>query len=373
MHLTYRNANEAFIELVERFAIADDIIRSGKAWTPFSKKPSRVGEVIQIDEPVIITFEKPRERVLFNQERDCNPFFHVFETLWMLAGRNDIASLEYYSSGYKAQVDDGDGVANGAYGYRWRESHAFFINNSAEWDERYIDQLKIIIDHLKKVPNSRRAVLQMWNVQDDLRKIGPENQSKDVCCNTAAYFSLRKTQEDIPGVLSQQPFNITYLDMTVTNRSNDLIWGLLGSDQVNLSFLQEYIANCLGVQVGKYNQMSNNLHVYTERFKPEQWLSWVPDGAQVYEDNLRYYPQLVQNQETFDKEVIGFCNNIEGPWREPFLQDVARPMCMAFAAHKSRHYDVAINVLMNEVAAHDWRIAGKDWLAKRRQAWEAKQ
>ena len=90
MHLKTRNVNTAFKTLVGIFH------SRGLSYDPqlqFSGRDSRNGRVIVLDEPVLMTYSHPCERVLFNQARDCNPFFHVYEALWMLAGRNDVASV----------------------------------------------------------------------------------------------------------------------------------------------------------------------------------------------------------------------------------------------------------------------------------------
>jgi hypothetical protein len=55
-------------------------------------KPSRVGDVLVMPRPIMTEYADPTNRVLFSPMRDANPFFHVMETLWMLAGRNDLAS-----------------------------------------------------------------------------------------------------------------------------------------------------------------------------------------------------------------------------------------------------------------------------------------
>ena len=105
--------------------------------------------------------------VLFNSARDCNPWFHLYESLWMLAGRNDVASIAYYAKNMANYSDDGK-TLNGAYGFRWRH----MVARGQPW--KGVDQLDILVNHLKADPTSRRAVLQMWNVEDDLLKIGFE-------------------------------------------------------------------------------------------------------------------------------------------------------------------------------------------------------
>jgi thymidylate synthase len=79
----------------------------------------------------------------------------------MLAGREDVAPLAYYAKNMLNYSDDGH-TLNGAYGYRWRH---------ADTSVEPRDQLEIIVEHLQNKPESRRAVLTMWDVEDDLMQI----------------------------------------------------------------------------------------------------------------------------------------------------------------------------------------------------------
>lgn len=352
MHLKFRNVNTAFRGIVQG-------IYTGEI--PTEKSISRNGPVLVIPEPVIISYSHPRERVLFNRTRDVNPFSLMYESLWMLAGRNDVAPLAYYTKQFQQYSDDGE-TLSGAYGYRWR--------NGMGWSNimytKCIDQLQIIIDHLRAKPESRRAILNMWNVEDDLLKM---DTSKDVCCNLNVLFSIRVN--DL-GLGHREEF----LDMTVFNRSNDLIWGALGANFVTFSFLQEYAANCLGVEVGVYNQISNNLHVYTESnsgWKPEEWLA---DDYRFSYVLMREIP-LVQNQKVFDEECVEFVEEAHSGkpltlfWKEPFMMGVAAPMAMAFKQYKKGDFPEALTIA-GEIVAHDWRIACVDWLLKRQEKRNAK-
>ena len=378
MHFVYRNVNTAFYGLIE--GIQHSII-------PTIRTDSRNGPVLQIPEPVIITYEKPKERVLLNKARDANPFFHLYESMWMLAGRNDVAPLAYYASNMKNYSDDGR-TLNGAYGYRWR--HAAIPSNT-NLDDKFaanqeVDQLSLLINHLKEKPDSRRAVLSMWNVEDDLLKIGSVGwgeASKDTCCNLSVCFSIREEESSSIKVgerLQEEVKKDRFLNMTVFNRSNDLIWGCLGANVVHFSFLQEYVANCLGVEVGVYNQVSNNLHVYESNWKPEEWLEEQEHG--------NCYPgtwkgKLVEmDQQKFDLGVKAFSEHysctdwidtLEGQfnYKEPWLHNVAVPMCKAFYWHKKRDYEKAL-ITMDMVQAPDWRRAGTEWIERRRARWLGK-
>lgn len=376
MHFTYDNVNEAFTGLVSGISRGD---------IPTYTTSSRVGEVCMIEEPVIITYASPMRKVLFNQARDANPFFHLFESMWMLAGRNDLAPLQYYVSNFDNYSDDGK-TLNGAYGFRWRKQETLI--GDAPIDYLEIDQLENIISHLKETPNSRRAVLQMWNVEDDLLKI---NESKDVCCNLSALFSIglghcitcenwskEKKRKWLCNVCNGKPHDQPrYLNMTVFNRSNDLVLGSLGANVVHFSFLQEYMAGRLGLHVGDYNQISNNLHLYTNNWEPEKWLGdYRENGLISYpliEENSRRDCNLVYNTRTLDKELKTFIDDKESrhEYSNLFLSEVANPMRIAFAAHKDRNYNKALDVC-EKIALADWKLACRNWLIKRKINWENK-
>lgn len=377
MDLKFTNINDAFFKIVSG-------LYNGEILTTTTS--SRVGEVCVIEEPVIIAYGKPEEKVLFNTARDANPFFHLFESLWMLSGRNDLAPLQYYVSNFDNYSDDGV-TLNGAYGFRWR-NHEFLVS--------YIDQLEKIISHLRKTPNSRRAVLQMWNVEDDLLKI---EESKDVCCNLSVLFSIEngdcsdcdenglidttteknkvfRTKESCQRCKGERHEVPLYLNMTVFNRSNDLIWGTMGANAVHFAFLQEYVAGRLNLKLGTYYQVSNNQHFYTEKWEPEKWLEWYKSG----ENSAYYYPEinsrysLLNSAHTLDIQLEQFIEDKEASktFGNLFLEYVAKPVKQAFNLHKEREYGKALE-RCEDIALRDWRIACQNWLTKRRINWEKKQ
>lgn len=70
-------------------------------------------------------------------------------------------------------------------------------------------------------------------------------------CNTSLDFKLRDNK----------------LDLTVFNRSNDIIWGFSGVNLFIFTYLQEVIANTLNVELGKYYHISNSMHLYENMYK----------------------------------------------------------------------------------------------------------
>jgi len=194
--------------------------------------PSRNGPVRRFNRPVVTCWTNPVDRIVWSKTRDVNPFLHFIEAAWMLAGRNDVELAAYLAPNMKNYSDDGE-TLHGAYGFRWREWFGF-------------DQLTAIIGELKTNRETRRCVLQMWDGHDDLGTA--LKGGRDLPCNTAIYFDPCGDE----------------LNMTVTCRSNDAVWGCYGANVVHMSILHEYVAAVTGFKLGTYYQMSNNLHFYLE-------------------------------------------------------------------------------------------------------------
>ena len=324
MEIRVRNVNEAVSEALWKLKVSG------------VKEESRNGPVIVFPEPVTTIYEKPQERVLFWGERDCNPTFHLMESLWMMAGRRDVKFVEYYNSGMKNFSDNGLHF-NAAYGHRWR--HKFGV-----------DQIVEIIKLLREDPKTRRAVMQIWDPAD-LLKVG----SKDLACNLEVLFDTRYEQ----------------LNMTVLNRSNDMIWGAYGANAVHFSFMMEFIASAIGLPVGTYRQFSNNLHMYTELYDFGKHLENPPDHYEYdhYKTGVKPYPIMTgDNWESWLKECEEFCDNpySKTNYEHSFFLDVATPMAVAYKMRKDK-LDSG-KKYANQIVADDWRIAVIEWIDRREAA-----
>jgi hypothetical protein len=203
------------------------------------RRDSRNGPVLVAPFPVTTVYERPCERVLFWPERDANPFFHLYESLWMLDGRRDVAGVVKYAKNMANFSDDGENF-HGAYGARWLDHFAEYIPAHKEYEP--MNQLSLIIEALKANVDDRRSVLSMWDPSKDLGR-----QGKDLPCNLTATFQRGSEGE---------------LNLTVFNRSNDIVWGAYGANAVHFSVLLEYMALAIGCLVGTYRQVSVNWHGY---------------------------------------------------------------------------------------------------------------
>lgn len=297
------------------------------------EEESRNGPVLQSHEPVILEYWKPQERVMFHAERDCNPFFHLFEFMWMIAGRQDLAPLQFFNSGMANYSDDG-ATLNGAYGYRWRKH---FMR----------DQLNLVIEGLKNNPKCRRQLLSMWDARHDLSL-----NSKDLPCNIAVTFDASSGK----------------LNMTVFNRSNDLVWGALGADCVHFSLLHEYVGRCIGMDLGSYFQVSSNFHAYLSNIDKVSHLPRVSDPYERGRVAIRY--PLVVNKDRFDSEaaMITELNTSVIGYQEPFMRRVMMPMIDAYKAFKSGspdRFQAAKRYLGTMDQNMDWTVACREWIERR--------
>ena len=318
------------------------------------QEETRNGPALVAPGPVTTVYENPLERVVFWPQRDANPFFHLFESLWMLAGRRDVEFVQTFSSKIGEYSDDGE-TFNAAYGWRWK----------GHFDG--IDQVATVIEALKANPNCRRQVIGIWDASHDLGL-----PSKDLPCNLAVHFMTREGK----------------LDMTVFNRSNDMIWGAYGANAVHFSFLLELVAHFAGLPVGRYYQVSDNFHAYKSVFdKMVDLADLAPDpfrfqltGTAPYDrPHIKPFP-LVGNGITYEgwmSELSAFLS--EGPntlgISDPFLRRVAGPLYKAWVAYKENKgkekYKAAASHILN-CAASDWRMACGEWINRRQRKFEGK-
>ena len=306
------------------------------------ERDSRNGPVLVMDGPVTTLYRDPTERVLTWKARDANPFFHLYEALYMLTGNASVAPLTWFVKNMSRFSDDGF-VFNGFYGQRWR---GYFGH----------DQLRKIADQLTTNPDDRRCVLQMWDGRHDLG-----SKSNDVPCNTAVYFSINVNDE---------------LDMTVTNRSNDIVWGAYGANSVHMSMLQEYLAGLIHVPVGRYWQVSNNFHGYLDTLTPllaadrSDIDTFNPYSIAHESGGIEATPLLfgaTQDELDHDIAYLGSRHPRNIDWTECqtyFVGEVLAPAVEAYKHHKAKDPEQAM-AHAEMIGASDWRLACTEWIERR--------
>lgn len=146
---------------------------------------------------------------------------------WYLSKNRNVSEIKKYAKIWD-KMHNGDNIVNSNYGYQWSRNN----------------QIDFIINELSKNPNSRRAVISIYD--------GKEHQihSFDTPCTLNIIFNITNG----------------LLNMSVLMRSNDLWFGFC-NDQYCFSKLHELISNKLNLKIGWYYHFSNNLHLYDKHLK----------------------------------------------------------------------------------------------------------
>jgi hypothetical protein len=283
---------------------------------------SRNGPVLSMQEPTILTIYNPLERVLFDQTRRANPFFHVMEFVWMMAGSNDAHWISQFNKRMMEYADNG--VLRGAYGWRWANSSP---------------QIQDTIRLLRASPKTRQAVISMWDpIYDGFRA-----KTSDRPCNTHLYLRI------IDGKLN----------MTVCNRSNDVVWGMLGSNVVHFTMLQEFIALAVGVEIGVYRVFTNNLHFYLDMPRAEEIMLGRTEPDDDRYGRVSPFPLLdpiVERWSEFQQDAHTMVNNDEAQeddFKTEWFQSIALPM--------HDYYLTKDGYLIEIMPKCDWKEAARDW------------
>ncbi|MGZ5539884.1 MAG: thymidylate synthase [Halobacteriota archaeon] len=183
----------------------------------------------------VISISDPRQRWVSSRTPALNLAFALAEVVWILAGRNDSAFLNYFNRQLPKFAGLGS-TYHGAYGHRLR-SHLG------------IDQLQRAYDVLSAKPSSRQVVLQIWDGKIDLPTSSGEEASPDIPCNVVSLLKVRSEQ----------------LEWMQIMRSNDVQLGL-PHNLVQFTTMQEVLAGWLGLGLGDYYHISDSLHLYERDF-----------------------------------------------------------------------------------------------------------
>jgi hypothetical protein len=241
-----------------------------------------------------------------------------------------------------------------AYGHRLRK----LAPGRADGTNRQTDQITEAIRRLKVNPDDRQVVLTIRDPQDMWYK------GKDTACNLMVDCKVRDGK----------------LNITVFNRSNDYIWGMLGTNAVQFSSLQQYMAGHIGCAVGTYHQVTNSMHVYVN----EQWdkicknISFWADPYKT--DGIAAYDMMQGNPDNWDADLQLFFHLYDlnpaaisdNVFYTPYFKDVVTPMWYTLQAWKqfkeTRDRQDYINLVRcaHTIQALDWQRGVKEWIARRK-------
>lgn len=321
--VTAYNIPQAYVELIYMMGL----------WG--REEESRNGPVLTSPDPVYLKVYNPMQRVLTDPIRDANPFFHVMEFVWMLAGENDVTWITQFNKRFAEYADPGTSIIHASYGHRWIKHFG-------------CNQIQVVASMLASDRNTRRAVMGMWDPRVDLE---PHN---DLPCNTQVMFRWHKELEQ--------------LDMTVTNRSNDLIWGMVGANAVHMTYMFELVCTLSGLKMGSYNVFTNNLHVYKNLPKYREIMATLasPDTYKINYDEP--YPLLSRGEsydDLIEDALLIMGDGRPGHLRCNWMKAVAWPMMKAY---KERLEGGTGGSFLGQITASDWRRACLEWCLRKDQA-----
>jgi thymidylate synthase len=168
---------------------------------------------------------KPMDNIITANWRGWKPSYAELEWNWYLSKNQSVEEIKKHAKIWD-KMHSGDNIVNSNYGYQWSRNN----------------QIDYVINELKKNPDSRRAVISIYDGKEH------EKYQFDTPCTVAIQFYIYNNK----------------LCMTVMMRSNDLWFGFC-NDQYCFSNLLQLVSKELNIEIGTYYHFVNNLHLYDDK------------------------------------------------------------------------------------------------------------
>lgn len=210
--------------------IVEAVLRDGRLTSPRGQATTELLDVV-------IEVEDPFDVLPVGIGRGLNLGIAAYEAAQLVAGVSEPDVITKIAPQFERYMDNG--AFWGAYG------------------RRVGDQLEAVVRKLSEDPDSRQAVVTLWNPDMDNTP-----GKSDYPCTVMFQFLIRDGE----------------LIMHTTMRSND-VWLGLAYDAFMFTQCQITIAGALGVDVGSYHHHAVSLHLY-ERDVPKVGQLVRPTGGQ---------------------------------------------------------------------------------------------
>jgi thymidylate synthase len=159
----------------------------------------------------------------------------IHELLWFLRGETNIKYLTENGVSIWNEWADESGELGPVYGSQWRSW-------PAENGEK-IDQIKNVVEQIKKNPDSRRLIVSAWNVAD-------VNKMKLPPCHTFFQFYVANNK----------------LSCQLYQRSADIFLGV-PFNIASYALLTMMVAQVCDLQVGEFVHTLGDAHIYTNHLE----------------------------------------------------------------------------------------------------------
>lgn len=200
----------------------------------------------------------------------------IEELLWMIRGSSDIEELEKINVKIWSAWKDPEGKKYPPYGPMWR--------SWPKVDGSSVDQLKWVIEEIKKNPGSRRLIVSAWNPGEIDNFVLPP-------CHAFYQFYVRN------GVL----------DLQLYQRSADVFLGV-PFNIASYSLLLMMVAQVTGLKPGVFIHTTGDTHLY---------LNTVEQAKEQLKREPKNLPRIILNPDIKDIEDFRLGDiKIEGyePW-----------------------------------------------------------
>ena len=212
-----------YVDLVQH------VLKYGKEAAPRGMKTREI-------EDAVIRIENVRHTLPLGVGRGTVAGIGAVEACQLLAGAS-MPKLVIEVGPAFANFAEDNGLFHGAYGLRTQ------------------DQYAPVIQRLKQDPDSRQAVVTIWNPELDLL---PEK--RDYPCTILHQFRIRDNK----------------LNMSVYMRSND-VWLGAAYDFFQFTRVQIAIASVLGIAPGSYAHHVGSLHIYEQHYGSAENLKYTTE------------------------------------------------------------------------------------------------
>jgi len=332
---TFHNLDDLWIDAIHHIETEGSVL------------PSRDGSTYEYL-GYVARLANPMNNFMFNPVRKMSPHYAAAELIWFLSGQRTISRISKYAPQYArfcneaelhvdshgceyadmvshANLSDQEIAtkfqktkvlyAHGAYGYRMARTFDGYTAVAS------------IIRMLKTDPNTRQAVLALYDAGLDLAK-ATSGDKKDIPCTLTLNFILRDGK----------------LNLFANMRSND-VWLGLPHDIWCFTCIQRLIAEAVGVGIGWYQHGAMSLHLY-DRNRDKAIEAW-NDPHPRYTD-LVYCPHNMNISDAARSVVIA----------ERMMTNGYTP---------SPHIDLPEDSLLGQVyamVAHKWAADKQNWLER---------
>jgi len=210
----------------------------------------------------------------------------LYELLWFIRGDTNIKFLTDNGVSIWNEWATEDGELGPVYGAQWRTWKCA--------DGSYIDQVSALIEGIRKTPNSRRHIINAWNV---------------------AYLPVESkspVQNASEGRMALPPCHVMYqfyvaegkLSCMLTQRSADCFLGV-PFNGASLAFLTHMVAQQCDLEVGEIVHSFGDLHLYSNHIDQAK-LQLSRSPRPLPQLVIKRKPNSIFEYEYSDFELVGY-------------------------------------------------------------------